>query len=113
MSKGKSLFVTVLVGAMLMLIDIGLYMIYQPGFAALTGALAMYGFFSGASDFRHWLEKVESFKAEVMDDETDDDSPEVFDWAKDADFGVFRPQQERDRRSSTVAINDRISVYRP
>lgn len=60
MNKGKSVFVTVLIAAMLVLIDIGLYIISETGFAALTGSLAVYGHFRGAGDFRRWLTKEDS-----------------------------------------------------
>lgn len=55
MNKKKSLFVVVLMAVMLLAIDAGLYLLWKPGFAFLTGAFALYGFLSGAVDFRGWL----------------------------------------------------------
>lgn len=67
MNKGKSVFVTVLVAAMLVLIDIGLYLISETGFVVLTGALAVYGYFRGAGDFWHWLAKETPIAAPVIE----------------------------------------------
>ena len=55
MDRKKSLFVVVLMAVMLLAIDAGLYLLWKPGFAFLTGVFALYGFLHGAVDFRGWL----------------------------------------------------------
>lgn len=51
MSKRKSIFVTVLLAALLAALDVSLFFSNRIVFAALTGALALYGFSRCAVDF--------------------------------------------------------------
>lgn len=55
MNKGKSIFVTALVGLMLVLICAGLHILFIRGFFILVGLLAVCGFIHGAADFSRWL----------------------------------------------------------
>lgn len=57
MNKAKSTFVTIIISVMLAVIAAGMYKLFLPGFIAITGALAAYGFFHSASDFNRWLSK--------------------------------------------------------
>ena len=63
--KKKITFVTGLVAVMLVTICVGLYRLYMPGFYAVAGILGVYGFFSAARDFRHWLVKDTPESAEL------------------------------------------------
>lgn len=55
MNRGKTVLVTVIIAALVAIIDAGLYLLASPGFTILTGALAVYGFIRGAEDFGRWL----------------------------------------------------------
>lgn len=55
MEKGKALFVTVLIAAMLSAIDSFLYVLSSSGFVVLTGAFVIYGMLRWAWDFYRWL----------------------------------------------------------
>ena len=86
MNKGKSVFVTVLIAAMLVLIDIGLYMLSKTGFVVLTGTLAVYGYFRGAGDFWHWLARETPAKiAPVFEPVSIQGKHTVYDWSQDND----------------------------
>ena len=56
MSRGKTVLVTVIIAALVAVIDLGLYLLASPGFVVLSGALAVYGFIRGAGDFGRWLD---------------------------------------------------------
>lgn len=66
MKNGKATFVTLIIAAMLLVIDVGLNKLWNPGFLAITGALAAYGFLHGAFDFRRWLVKERDADASMM-----------------------------------------------
>ena len=55
MRNGKATFVTLLMAVMLIVIEVGLYTIWNTGFLIIAGILAVYGFIHGAFDFRSWL----------------------------------------------------------
>jgi len=55
MKKQKASFVSVLVTAMLAVIDFGLFLLNKQAFAYLTGTLALYGLIRGCVDFYFWL----------------------------------------------------------
>ena len=55
MKKQKASFVSVLVTAMLAVIDFGLFLLNKQAFAYLTGTLALYGLIRGCIDFYFWL----------------------------------------------------------
>ena len=98
MSKGKSVFVTVLIAAMLVLIDIGLYIISKTGFVALTGTLAVYGYFRGAGDFWHWLAKEPPAKCVPVIEPVNipkHDDHRAFDWAQDGDLFTAKAAQHK------------------
>lgn len=57
MKNGKATFVTLIIALMLLVINLGMNKLWNPGFIGLTGALAAYGFIRGSFDFRHWLTK--------------------------------------------------------
>lgn len=66
MKNGKATFVTLMIAVMLLLIDAGLNRLWLPGYLGITGALAVYGFIRGASDFRGWLVKERKADREMM-----------------------------------------------
>lgn len=55
MNKRKSILVTVIITAMLVVIDIFLYRQSKSGFALLTGMVTFYGYYRVAVDFCRWL----------------------------------------------------------
>ncbi len=55
MNKRKSILVTVIITAMLVIIDIFLYRQSKSGFALLTGMVTFYGYYRVAVDFCRWL----------------------------------------------------------
>ena len=86
MNKGKTVFVTVLIAVMLVLIDIGLYILSKTGFVVLTGSLALYGYLRGAGDFRRWLAKEPTAKAvPVIEPVSIPNRNKVYDWSQDDD----------------------------
>lgn len=78
MKKGKSIIVTVLVAAMLAVIDYCFYILCVPAFTILTGAFVLYGYAHWAVDFCHWMRKVEPEAKHLAPQ-----GNEVYDWAKD------------------------------
>lgn len=107
MNKGKSVFVTVLIAAMLVLIDIGLYIISKTGFVVLTGALAVYGYFRGAGDFWRWLAKEDKHPAAMKPVEIPQ-GRKAFDWQE---------EEVLDRKKTgpqvfDVTIIDEVAGYR-
>lgn len=63
--RKKINFVTVLLAVMLILICAGLFLLYKPAFYVLAGILGVYGFFSAAHDFQHWMAKDAPESAEL------------------------------------------------
>lgn len=57
MEKGKAIFVTALITAMLAAIDGCLYALNASSFTLLTGAFVVYGVLRWALDFYRWLSK--------------------------------------------------------
>lgn len=79
MKKGKSIIVTVLVAAMLAVIDCCFYVLCVPAFVVLTGAFVLYGYVHWAADFCRWMRKVEPEAKHLAPQQ----GGEVYDWAKD------------------------------
>ena len=89
MNKTKSTFVTIIIAVMLAVITAGLYKLFLPGFIAITGALAAYGFFHSASDFNRWLRKEPPLTVA----ELPGGRPDAFyDWEKDIPSKVEQPE---------------------
>lgn len=65
MKNGKATFVTLIIALMLLVINLGMNKLWNPGFIGLTGALAAYGFIRGSIDFRHWLTKERDMEADI------------------------------------------------
>lgn len=83
MNKTKSTLVTIIIAVMLAVITAGLYKLFLPGFIAITGTLAAYGFFHSASDFNRWLRKEPPLTVA----ELPGGRPETFyDWEKDTEI---------------------------
>lgn len=59
MKKSKSALVTVIVTALFAVIYCGLFLLYTPGFMAMTALLTLYGFIRGTADFHGWLREDE------------------------------------------------------
>lgn len=97
MKLRKAIFVTVLVSAMLAVIDACLYILCNPAFIALTGAVVVYGLLRGACDFYHWLSKPDPEPKHLTKKVTPTEAPApegVYDWADDEEL-VDEPQQAR------------------
>lgn len=104
MNKGKAVFVTALMAVMLVLIGIELFVISVPYFITLAGALALYGYLRGASDFLHWLSKADheaAAKAAKLPAKAPQER-KVFDW-----------QQEEARLRESNAGKNRQSANTP
>lgn len=71
MSKNKSIFVTLIMAAMLALILAGAYRIEEKAFFGILAALAGYGFLRGAGDLCRWMQSepkpIETVEAEQVD----------------------------------------------
>lgn len=92
MKLRKAIFVTVLVAIMLAVIDICFYVLFNTGFAVLTGAVVVYGFLRGAVDFCRWLCKPDPAPKHLASPKKQapiepDEPGEVYDWAKDEEMG--------------------------
>ena len=95
MKLRKAIFVTILVAVMLAIIDTCLYILCNPGFAVLTGAVVVYGFMRGTVDFCRWLCKPEPApkhlnspkKQAPVDPESKADTTDFYDWAQDKEMG--------------------------
>lgn len=84
MNKSKAIFVTALIAFMLVIVDAGLYILYLPGFFALTGAFAAYGFLRSAGDFCRWLSRGDGTRCmKPIDVQKRAHNRELFDWQKD------------------------------
>ena len=81
MNKAKSTLVTVLLAVMLAVIDIGLYILYTPGFYVLTGIFALYGYSHSAADFRGWLCQNDDTREDMTP--IDVENREMYDWRQD------------------------------
>ena len=101
MNKGKAVFVTVIIAAMLVVIDIGLYILCTPGFIVLTGTLALYGYFRGAGVFRRWLAKDEAPAMKPVN------VPQ--EWEKE---DIPRPRRSQKPEIYDVTILDEVPSYR-
>ena len=86
MNKRKAIIVTVILTAMLLVIELGLAYLSDAGFGVLTGLLAVYGIIHGGHDFCQWLCADERRRVEVKEDELD--VPPVFD-AAELDIGAI------------------------
>lgn len=59
MSRNKSIFVTLIMAAMLAVILVGAHRFEAKAFYALLALLACYGFLRGSSDLCHWMQSKE------------------------------------------------------
>lgn len=57
MKKTKATVATMIIAILVAAITACLYFLLKPGFVAVAGILGVYGFFSGASDFKRWLHR--------------------------------------------------------
>ena len=78
MNRNKSMFVTLIMAAMLAVILAGAYKIEIRAFYVLLAALAGYGFIRGAGDLCRWLQvqdkpQIETVEAEEVDPFAHDD----------------------------------------
>lgn len=79
MNNRKAIIVTVILTAMLLVIELGLAYLSELGFAVLTGLLAVYGIMRGGYDFCRWLCADKRRRVEVKEDKLE--VPPVFDVA--------------------------------
>ena len=79
MNNRKAIIVTVILTAMLLVIELGLAYLSDEGFAVLTGLLAAYGLIRGGYDFCRWLCADKRRRVEAKEDELD--VPPVFEAA--------------------------------
>lgn len=72
MSRNKSIFVTLIIAAMLAVILIGAHRLDERIFGALVALLACYGYVRGAGDVCRWMQAerqpVPVIEAEAVDD---------------------------------------------
>lgn len=95
MKLKKAIFVTILVAVMLAVIDTCLYILCNPGFAVLTGAVVVYGFMRGTVDFCRWLcapdpapkHLAGAKKQAPADPDPKPDTTDFYDWAQDKEMG--------------------------
>ena len=95
MKLRKAIFVTILVAVMLAVIDTCLYILCNPGFAVLTGAVVVYGFMRGTVDFCRWLcapdpapkHLTGAKKQAPADPDRKLDTTDFYDWAQDKEMG--------------------------
>lgn len=59
MSRNKSIFVTLIMAAMLAVIMVGAHKFEARAFYALLALLACYGFLRGSGDLCHWMQSKE------------------------------------------------------
>ena len=59
MSRNKSIFVTLIIAAMLAVILVGAHRLDERIFGALLALLACYGYIRGAGDVCHWMQRKE------------------------------------------------------
>ena len=102
MNKSKSVFVTLVIAAMLAVILAGAYKIENKAFYTLLAALAGYGFLRGASDLCRWLQAKDDNKDAVPTEEAD----QVDLFAHDDEFA-----QEGKARFSFGTIRFRDAEY--
>ena len=77
MKRNKSIFVSALIFAMLVIIDLCMYWLLFVGFVILTLIMASYGIIRGFIDFEAWLSKEEP----LTPDNLLQPKPQIFDWA--------------------------------
>jgi len=77
MKRNKSIFVSALIFAMLVIIDLCMYWLLFVGFVILTIIMASYGIVRGFIDFEAWLSKEEP----LTPDNLLQPKPQIFDWA--------------------------------
>lgn len=92
MKLRKAIFVTFLVVVMLTAIDTFLYILNNPGFTVLTGAIIVYSSSRAACDFCRWLCKTEPAPKHLTKQAAVSEG--VYDWADDEDL-VDSPQPAR------------------
>lgn len=102
MNKNKSVFVTIVMAAMLAVILAGAYKIEDKAFYTLLAALAGYGFLRGASDLCRWLQAKDGGSDTVPVEEADQVDP----FAHDDEFA-----QEGKARFSFGTIRFRDAEY--
>lgn len=66
MTKSKSIFVTAIISAMLVIIAIASYRLYKPAFIALVCVFSVAGFISVAVKFCGWLQSPASKAEEIL-----------------------------------------------
>ena len=76
MSKKKSVAVTIIVSALLVVVAIAAYRLAMPGFIIITAVFGSVGFLSAASFFCAWLEQ-ESLKEEEAVEPITVKAPEI------------------------------------
>lgn len=81
MNRNKSMFVTLVMAAMLAVILAGAYKIEIRVFYVLLAALAGYGFIRGAGDLCRWMQSQDKPRLETVEAE------EVDPFAHDDEFG--------------------------
>lgn len=106
MKLRKAILVTVLMAVMLAVIDICFYVLFNTGFAVLTGSVVVYGFLRGAVDFCRWLCKSEvapKHLAVKQSPAAPDTSGEAYDWAKDDEL-EDKPPVDPDKTAAVMRV---------
>jgi len=84
MSRNKSIFVTLIIAAMLAVILIGAHRLDERIFGALLALLACYGYVRGAGDVCRWMQSSNERTIPVIEAEPVDD---VDPFAHDDEYG--------------------------
>lgn len=111
MKLRKAIFVTVLVSVMLAVIDACLYILCNPAFIALTGAVVVYGLLRGATDFCYWLSKPEpatkhlAKKQPHVSDEPTGEPNGVYAWAANEELEEKAPT-DPDKTAAMMRVLD-------
>lgn len=92
MKLRKAIFVTILIIVMLTAIDTCLYILNNPGFTVLTGAIIIYSFLRAACDFCRWLCKTEAEPEEQHNDRK----------------SIERPRGQRDDGAIMKVLNEDV-----
>lgn len=105
MRQNKAIFVTILVSMMLAAIDACLYILYNPAFVVLTGAVVAYGLLRGAFDFCHWLSKPDPEPKHLTKKVAPTEAPAadgVYDWADDEELADDSPTVRDNGRDAAI-----------
>jgi len=117
MKRNKSIFVSALIFAMLVIIDLCMYWLLFVGFVILTIIMASYGIVRGFIDFEAWLSKEEP----LTPDNLLQPKPQIFDWAAAEEYDPdakeedaepeAEPEKEEEVPAKPASVEEIINEY--